>query len=96
MVTKFIGASRPLTGSPMGLPTFFFFFFPGSGSSAASPQSSVGPHVVKKCRIGLIFCRSMHMDSLQVQLKNESAVVIFFLSYLSKITQKHIPLTDTH
>ncbi len=23
-----IGASRPLTGSPMGLPTFFFFFSP--------------------------------------------------------------------
>ncbi len=57
-------------------------------------KHSVSPNIVVKSPIGLMFCRNMCMDSLQGQLtwlKNGLAEVIFYMSYLSKITQKSIP-----
>ncbi len=36
------------------------------------------------------------MESLQVQLKELFSSSHFSLTYLSKITQKYIPLADTH
>ena len=61
----FIGASRRPTGSPMGLPTFFFFvlfFFFAALSVAICCEENNG--------LGSNFL-------LQVEVKNDSAEVIF-------------------
>ncbi len=50
-----IGASRPLTGSPMGLPTFFFFFFSPRFPSAAENGISGGQTQWRKTCIDLVF-----------------------------------------
>ncbi len=49
---------------------------------------SVSPNAVMKSPIGLIFCRNMLMDSLQVQLKNGLAEVLFHWVIWVKLLKK--------
>ncbi len=88
-----IGASRPPTGSPMGLPIFFFFFFPGS-SAASRPifrRPSRGDDMLDWADI----LQKHTYGQFPGTVKKWFSCSDFSLSYLSKITQKYIPGAST-
>ncbi len=87
-----IGASRPPTGSPMGLPTFFFlFFFFFFFRRIFLPPHFRWPFVVKKTTDWAEILHNHTYGHASGRGKKYFRCALFSFSYLSKITQKSIP-----